>query len=98
MNPDVRGQIIGHTNGTTVNMLYKEGLQNPQFIKPPKKVIEKFTSLIIPIWKRKELLHLEIKSLSTIRNTLLPKLMSGEIDMEALMKEEQRPIEKLETA
>ena len=88
MNPDVRGQIIGHTNGTTVNMLYKEGLQNPQFIKPPKELIEKFTSLIIPIWKRKELLHLEIKSLSKIRDTLLPKLMSGEIGVDALTKEE----------
>ena len=40
----------------------------------------------------------EIESLSKIRDPLLPKFMSGEIDVDALMMEEEQRIENLETA
>jgi len=81
MQAKTRDQIIACTNGTTVNMLSSVGLEKPEFIMPPKEIVEKFSRLITPIWKRKENIHDENEKLVAIRDSLLPKLMSGEIEV-----------------
>ncbi|HFA50370.1 MAG TPA: restriction endonuclease subunit S [Bacteroidetes bacterium] len=77
----VREQMIGATNGTTVNMLSKDGLEYPQFFLPPKKVIDKFTGLVNSFLEKKEELHKENLTLSQIRDGLLPRLMSGQVKL-----------------
>lgn len=79
MNPLVREQIISATNGSTVNMLAIDGLQRPEFKLPPEDKILEFTSIIKSYWKRKENNYHQIRTLETLRDTLLPKLMSGEV-------------------
>ena len=46
---------------------------------PPLNSIEKFNEEISPIFSKKETNTQQIKSLETLRDTLLPKLMSGEV-------------------
>ncbi|MGL6099009.1 MAG: restriction endonuclease subunit S, partial [Fusobacteriaceae bacterium] len=50
-------------------------------IIPKKKIIDDFDIIIKNLIKKKENNQQEIQSLTEIRNTLLPKLMSGEIEV-----------------
>jgi type I restriction enzyme S subunit len=79
MDPFVRDQIIGCTNGTTVNMLSADGLRTPKFRLPPKELIDQFELFATPIFEKKELLYKESRTLEILRDTLLPKLMRGEV-------------------
>jgi type I restriction enzyme S subunit len=79
MNQRFRDEVTGHTNGTTVNMLAVDGLQRPQFVLPPKPVIDAFERLVAPLFEKQEQLHDETPQLEKLRDTLLPKLLSGEL-------------------
>jgi len=46
---------------------------------PDNKVLKKFSEQINPIYERSSMLIEEIKSLTELRDTLLPKLLSGEV-------------------
>jgi len=63
MDPFVRDQIIGCTNGTTVNMLSADGLRTPKFRLPPKELIDQFELFATPIFEKKELLYKESRTL-----------------------------------
>ncbi|PJZ79868.1 restriction endonuclease subunit S [Leptospira meyeri] len=82
MNPEVREQVTAATNGSTVNMLSIDGLQRPTFKLPPKEKIKKFTQNCQSFWGKKRNNEFQIRSLEKLRDTLLPKLMSGEVRVE----------------
>jgi type I restriction enzyme S subunit len=71
--------IAGYTNGTTVNMLPLDGLQKPSFVLPPQSVVDRCSQLLQTIVSRVESMYDENATLSKLRDTLLPKLMSGKI-------------------
>ena len=76
-----QNHVYGYTSGTTVLHLAKDGVPNYQFILPPKKTLEKFDKNIsITMQKNHENNH-QINNLNKIRGLLLPKLMSGEIQV-----------------
>lgn len=79
MVPAVREQITGATNGSTVNMLAIDGLQRPKFQLPPKEIVNAFTSIVSNLWIKKNVNQNQIRTLTQTRDTLLPKLMSGEV-------------------
>jgi type I restriction enzyme S subunit len=79
MYPLVREQIIGCTNGTTVNMLSSDGLRVPRFVLPPRDLIKRFESVATPIFESIEQNYEQSVTLAAIRDALLPKLLSGEI-------------------
>ncbi|MCL4743628.1 restriction endonuclease subunit S [Candidatus Kuenenia sp.] len=89
MTPSVREQIISATNGSTVNMLAIDGLQRPEFKLPPKDKVFEFKSIVRKYWEKSGLNFKQIRTLEKLRDTLLPKLMSGEIrikDSEKLLE------------
>ncbi len=71
--------VAGYSNGTTVNMLPADGMQKPQFVLPPKALIEQFDRLFTPVAARIETIYEESRTLAALRDTLLPKLLSGEL-------------------
>jgi type I restriction enzyme S subunit len=79
MTPLVREQIISATNGSTVNMLAIDGLQRPEFKLPPIEKIAEFSTIVKSWWRKKEVNCFQIRTLEKLRDTLLPKLMSGEV-------------------
>jgi type I restriction enzyme S subunit len=79
MSPSVREQIIGATNGSTVNMLAIDGLQRPAFKMPPKEKVKQFTTIVKDCWIKKNVNQNQITTLTQLRDALLPKLMSGEV-------------------
>ena len=54
------------------------------FIPVDETVIQSFESLVAPIFEKRLHIIKENQSLATLRDTLLPKLMSGEIDVSAV--------------
>ena len=79
MTPDVREQITSATNGSTVNMLAIDGLQRPTFRLPPKHRVDEFSVIARQCRLKTDLNKRSIRQLETLRDTLLPKLMSGEV-------------------
>lgn len=79
MSYDVREQITGATNGSTVNMLPKDGIEWVKLKIPPDGKINEFSTIVNPLLGKKESNYSQIRTLEKLRDTLLPKLMSGEV-------------------
>lgn len=79
LTPDVREQITGATNGSTVNMLPTDGLEWAKFQMPPTEKIKRFNAIATPLHQKQEKNYIQIQTLIAQRDTLLPKLMSGEV-------------------
>jgi len=87
MLPSVREQIISATNGSTVNMLAIDGLQRPEFKMPPENRVIEFTAIVSAYWKKINVNNKQIRTLTRLRDTLLPKLMSGEVRVKLRQQE-----------
>lgn len=72
--------ILG-SSGSTTNNLNKEQFSKIKIIVPNKKVQNKFQELLEPLFEKILKNKKEIENLEKLRDTLLPKLMSGEIDI-----------------
>lgn len=69
---------------TTVIHIGKKDFDKFQIILPTEKVLDKFDELTEPLINQIVSNRLESRRLSVLRNTLLPKLMSGEIDVKSV--------------
>jgi type I restriction enzyme S subunit len=77
--PRVHDVVSGYANGTTVNMLPLDGLQKPQIVCPPGALVAAFDSIALKAEQRREETVLECRTLSALRDALLPKLISGDL-------------------
>ena len=69
----------GYATGTTVNMLPVDALELPQAVLPPTSLVETFSSISASLRTRRDGLHTRSHALARLRDTLLPKLLSGEL-------------------
>ncbi|EEH94067.1 hypothetical protein CSAG_02421 [Citrobacter portucalensis] len=76
---DMHEQVVAATNGSTVNQLSADGLQRPEFKLPPECMVKKFTTQITSFWEKISINNSQIKNIESLRDTLLPKLLSGEV-------------------
>ena len=67
--------------GTTMQAINNKDTKLIEFVLPDDKTITQFNSIAKPMFKKIYYNNLEIKKLQRLRDTLLPKLMSGEIDV-----------------
>lgn len=79
MAPAVREQVIGCANGSTVNMLKMAGLEIPQFVCPSSEVATTFEAIAQPLRRQAEANVERIDALTELRDTLLPRLISGKL-------------------
>lgn len=79
MAPSVREQVIGCSNGSTVNMLKVAGLEIPRFVCPSRMVAKAFESIAQPLRRQAEANVERIDLLTDLRDTLLPRLISGKL-------------------
>ena len=71
--------LSGYATGTTVNMLPVDALGITPVVMPSRQIVTAFDSLASAARKRWEGLVGESQALTSTRDTLLPKLVSGEI-------------------
>lgn len=65
--------------GTVFGSISKKDFHNIQRVTPPPNVIAAFEKLVMPIDERVFVCEQESRSLVALRDTLLPKLLSGEL-------------------
>lgn len=71
-----------YSTGTTMQAINNKNINQILVIIPPQIVLSKFNSILHPINNKISLLKRENITLAEARDTLLPKLMSGEIRVE----------------
>ncbi len=71
--------VSGYANGTTVNMLPIDGVQRPALAVPPRALVDAFDVVASCSEQRHEQAVRESRTLTVVREALLPRLVSGEI-------------------
>ena len=73
--------IEGMASGSTFKEISGSAMKSVPTVMPDADTIQRFSSFCEPVFKEQEILEAENQRLSALRNSLLPKLMSGEIDV-----------------
>ena len=73
--------LIQHQTGGAQQHINKDNVESLIFLLPAKNVLENYISLVGPMYKRIESQCFENLYLSLLRDTLLPRLMSGELEI-----------------
>lgn len=76
-----QGLIQGIKSGSAQPKFNKTDFKNLPIILPPSELLQKFNSTVSPIFEMIERNDNENRKLSSLRDSILPKLMSGEIDV-----------------
>ena len=76
--------IEGMASGSTFKEISGAGMKAVPVVIPDNMTIEKFNAFCTPIFQQQEVLESENSRLADIRDSLLPKLMSGELDVSDL--------------
>ena len=74
-----QSHTLAHTSGTTVLHLAKDGIGSFAFALPPNELIRSFEVTAAAIASRKQTNSDAVRTLSTLRDTLLPRLISGQL-------------------
>ena len=77
----VTPEIENKSTGSTFKEASGSLMKSLQVIIPEQNVFEEFEAIVSPLFARIESLEKENSRLSTLRDTLLPRLMSGELEV-----------------
>jgi len=80
--PGVEKNIFNAAQGSGQPNISVKGILATQLVVPNDKAIESFNSLLIDVFDRKIALKKDSFSLNKLRDTLLPKLISGELQLQ----------------
>lgn len=78
---DNREYLVSQGKGAAQSNLSQEMIRNFSLLCPDKKVIKNFTEIVTTMLENKRALENKILMLSKARDDLLPKLMSGEVEV-----------------
>mgnify|MGYP004653318901 CR=1 FL=1 len=76
--------IEGMASGSTFKEVSGSTMKNVPAVIPDAETLAKFSDFCAPIFAQQRILEEQNQSLATLRDNLLPKLMSGEIDVSAI--------------
>ncbi|MBK8400683.1 MAG: hypothetical protein IPL29_06340 [Propionivibrio sp.] len=80
---EFRGVAIKSMSGASGRQRVQEKcFDDFQIALPPKALLEKFSVIVAPSFRLIYLLHLQIQNLRRTRDLLLPRLLSGQIEVE----------------
>ena len=78
-SPRMHNVVSRYANGTTVNMLPIDSLQKPLIVRPPIGLVNAFDVVGRNAECRREETISESRTLATLRDALLPRLIAGEL-------------------
>jgi type I restriction enzyme S subunit len=93
-NLDLKGQ----NGGAAVPTLNRNDVHQMPVLLPPRKIVQTFDLHVEPLFKLKKKLLKANDTLRMSRDLLLPKLISGEIDLEQSGREADRTIRRVAAA
>ena len=79
---EFRGVAIKSMSGATGRQRVQEKcLEDLRLAQPPRELLDRFATIVSPSFKLAYDLHLQIQNLRRTRDLLLPRLLSGQIDV-----------------
>lgn len=81
---NIRNKLLSLSNGSVFKNLKTDILKQFEFVKPTKKILIKFSEIVEPLMNKLKQNCEENIILEQIEETLLPKLMKGEIDIDKI--------------
>lgn len=90
LKPSFRQIAAGHATGTTVLALPKDGIIDYQAVIPPSDLLKEFARQAGELFQKCQKANEQNDLLARLRDTLLPKLISGELripDAEKMLEE-----------
>lgn len=76
---EFKEHALGYSNGSTVLHLSKKAIPEFELKLPPNELVHLFTEKVSHLIKKQFVNQNQIQTLTQMRDTLLPKLMSGEV-------------------
>lgn len=73
--------IEGMASGSTFKEISGSGMKSVPVVIPDDETLQNFSEFCIPLFEQQIILEAENRRLSSVRDILLPKLMSGKIDV-----------------
>ena len=86
----IRAITSAYAIGTTVDMLPLDALKIPTVIIPTKNLVEPFSNFARALRTRQDELLNQSRTLETVRDTLLPELLSGKTQVEGASRSQER--------
>ncbi len=77
----IRKDLASMNAGSAVPSMTSDILNKMEIVIPSNSILADFDKIVQNLYKKKFLIKTENQNLSTLRDTLLPKLMSGEIEV-----------------
>ena len=77
----IRQQLVNLSNGSVFNNLKTDILKNYPTYLPEEEILQRFNTVVKPIFLQMQNITRESHTIADIRDTMLPKLMSGELDV-----------------
>ncbi len=77
-------EIESRATGTTFAEISKQNFRPIRVVLPPKELMAAFTSKVAPLYAQITANLHQSRTLATLRDTLLPKLLSGELSVASL--------------
>ena len=79
LTSDFQNHIYGHSSGTTVLHLSSTGVQSYETHVVPEQLMTQFSVVANDAFAKKKSNIQQIRTLTNLRDTLLPKLISGDL-------------------
>ncbi len=80
---EFRGVAIKSMSGATGRQRVQERCFDEfQIVQPPRELLERFSAIVVPSFRLIYGLHLQIQNLRRTRDLLLPRLLSGQIEID----------------
>jgi len=81
LSPDMQHYCDNNAHGVAQRGIRMADLKAYPFILPPSVIIDSFTAIVKPIIEKTQKLNIQVTKLMEARDRLLPKLMSGELEV-----------------
>ena len=80
----IRQQLVNMSNGSVFNNLKTDILKGYPTILPDEETLQRFDGIIKPMFLQMQNITRESHDLMDLRDTILPRLMSGELDVSGI--------------
>lgn len=80
--PETKNHLLGLNAGGSREAVTKAHIESLKLLVPSSDLLAAFGALVTPIFKQVESCARETQSLAELRDTLLPKLLSGELQVQ----------------
>ena len=77
----IRQTLVALGNGSVFTNLKTDILKSYSVSLPSEQARSQFDDLVLPMFQEMEAMTMEVQKLTVLRDSLLPKLMSGELDV-----------------